>query len=173
MDTLKKLIKGKNFTKPDQILYLYAKTYLPTLFLQEDKVGMAHSIEARIPICDNELVSFSTSTPIEYKLFNNTLKYLTKETMKNKLPPALYGQSKKGFPTPISKWFRNELRSYLYDVLAGDRIRSRNIFNCGYLKKMLDRHCNGFTDTLFDYNNASRIYSILTVELWHRVFIDR
>ena len=173
VNTLKNLIGDKGFSDSDQVLYLYAKVYLPALFIQEDKVCMANSVEARVPICDNELVSFSTSIPMEYKLFNNTVKYLPKEAMKDKLPPSLYAQPKRGFPTPISKWFRSELKEFLYDVLTGERIKNRNIFNCNYLKKLLDTHCHGFSDTLFDYNNATRIYSILTVELWHRVFIDK
>lgn len=172
ISTLENLIAGKTFEPTDRILYLYAKTYLTTLFLQEDKVGMAHSIEARLPLCDNELTRFSMSIPMEYKLYGHTLKYLTKESMKDKLPPSLYHQPKMGFPTPISKWFRKELKDYLYDVLGGERIRKRNILNCDYVKKLLDRHCLGHGETLYDYNNASRLYSLLTIELWHRVFID-
>jgi len=53
---LEKRISGKSFSDEERLMYLYVKTYLPTLLLQEDKVGMAHSIEARIPYCDNEVV---------------------------------------------------------------------------------------------------------------------
>lgn len=151
---------------------LYLKTYLAELFMIEDRVGMANSIEARTPLCDNELVEFALSVPIEHKLHDHTLKFIPRETMKNRLPRLLYDQPKKGFPTPLVPWFRGPLRSHLYDVLTGEPIRKRGVFDTTYLKKMLDDFCNRKSDTLYDYAAANRIFSLYTIELWFRIFMD-
>src|SRR3989338_7829321 len=119
----------------DKAQYLYLKTYLPSLLVVEDKMGMAHSIEARTPFCDNELVDFANSVPMRFKLYNNELKHLVKQSMKSDIPSILYHQPKKGFPTPFSLWIRKDLKEYVYSVLLGERARSRGIFDQRYVKK--------------------------------------
>ncbi|RMF06286.1 asparagine synthase (glutamine-hydrolyzing) [Candidatus Woesearchaeota archaeon] len=171
-ETIRRVLGKRNFSDIDKTQYLYLKTYLHTLFVLEDKIGMAHSIEARTPLCDNEIVEFAGRIPIEVKLHNNTLKAIPKAAMKGKLPEILYKQPKKGFPTPIVLWFRGPLRKHIYDVLTGRRIRERGIFNVDYIKKILDSFMRRRTDTLYDYAHANRIYSLYTIELWFRIFID-
>jgi len=168
-----KYLKGKKFSSTEQTFYLYLKTYLPTLFIQEDKVGMAHSIESRMPICDNEMIALSSRVPYQYKLYNNNLKYLTKMMMQEYFPKEFYQHPKMGFPTPISIWFRKELRSFVYDVLTSERVKARGIFNIKYIKKVLDSHSRWSRDTLYDYMRANKIYSLLSIEIWFRVFIDQ
>ncbi len=172
VSTIDKYVQGKNLTYTDKVQHLYLKTYLPSLLVIEDKMGMAHSIEARTPLCDNELVEYATSISMKYKLHNNELKYIIKESMKSKLPSVLYSQPKKGFPTPFSLWVRGELKDYLYDLLLGERARARDVFNMDYVKSLLDKHCNIKRDTLFDLVNAARIWSLVNIELWFRLFID-
>ena len=170
--TAKKIFPNDQMDNIDKIQYIYLKTYLPSLLIVEDKMGMAHSIEARTPICDNELVDFALSIPMEYKIYNNTLKYIIKEGMKDKLPEVLYKEAKRGFPTPLSKWFRRELKEYVYSVLLDEKTKKRGIFNMRYVKKILDRHCNSKTDNLLDLVNANKIWSLLCIEMWFRIFID-
>ncbi|MEW6095271.1 MAG: asparagine synthase C-terminal domain-containing protein, partial [bacterium] len=173
LGTIRKILNGKKLNRVERSNYLYLKTYLPTLFILEDKVGMAHSIEARTPICDNELVDFALSLPVKYKLYNNELKAIVKEGMREKLPLILYEQPKKGFPTPFAIWFRKQLKQFAYDILLGEITRRRGVFNMRYIKELLDRHCNLKTNTLYDYTRANKIFSLLTIELWFRIFIDR
>ncbi len=49
-------------------LYLEAKTFLPGLFVVEDKLSMAHSLESRVPFLDNDLVDFAQRVPVRLKL---------------------------------------------------------------------------------------------------------
>ncbi|HNX81539.1 MAG TPA: asparagine synthase (glutamine-hydrolyzing) [Candidatus Omnitrophota bacterium] len=172
MDGLRSIISRSGLKDDDLIEYLYLKTYLPTLFIQEDKMGMAHSIEARTPLCDNEMVAFATSVPLIHKLKHNSLKFLTKEYMRGKLPDLIYRQPKKGFPTPLVQWYRGELKEFAYEALTGEKITHRNIFNTPYLKKFLDNFCARKSDTLYDYAIANKIYSLIAVEYWFRAFID-
>ncbi len=49
-------------------LYLEAKTFLHGLFVVEDKLSMAHSLESRVPFLDNDLVDFAQRVPVRLKL---------------------------------------------------------------------------------------------------------
>src|SRR5205085_317014 len=49
-------------------LYFEAKTFLHGLLVVEDKLSMAHGLETRVPMLDNELVDFALRVPVRYKL---------------------------------------------------------------------------------------------------------
>lgn len=157
----------------EKILRLYLKTYLPTLFIQEDKVGMAHSVEARTPLCDNEMVALALNVPLAMKLWGNKLKALPKAAMRPYLEKSLYALPKRGFPTPFARWYRREpLQSYVADLLFGRRTRERGLFNTETLKTLFHKNIRSKTDNLFDYERANKMYSFSAIELWFRIFID-
>ena len=166
LDTLYSLLDQAPENILDRVQYLYLKTYLPALFIVEDKVGMAHSIEARLPICDNEMVDFALSVPFEEKLRDYELKYIVKEAMREKLPDEIYRQPKMGFPTPIAKWFKNGLKDYLQKILLNEQCLDRGIFNPDIIKQFLREHLKG------QRNRQHILWQMLNVEIWHRVFLD-
>jgi asparagine synthase (glutamine-hydrolysing) len=172
LDAVKKILSGRTFTHTEQMLYLYLKTYLPTLFIQEDKVGMAHSIEARTPLCDNEMVALALSVPADVKLHKGTLKYVPREAMKGILPDLLYRQPKRGFPTPFARWFRRQLRGMMEDLLLSPRTLARGVFSAEGVNKLVQDHLRDRSEGLWAYARANAIYSLMAVEMWFRVFID-
>lgn len=169
---ISKHLKGKSDNNYERVFRLYLKTYLPTLFVQEDKVSMAHSVEARTPICDNEMLDFALKTPLSIKLFDRKLKYLVKTSMKDILPPIIYRQKKKGFPTPFAKWFKYDLKYHSRSQLLSDKIAERNIFNIKYLRKLLNCHNASSTENIVAYTRANKIHSLLMTELWGQQFLD-
>jgi len=171
LNTFNKVVDN-NIDDLTRIQQIYFRTYLPSLLVVEDKMSMAHSIEGRVPICEKNLVNFAFSIKPEERLKNLTLKSIPKEAMKDKLPAIFYKQEKKGFPTPLSLWLRNELNDYVYNILINKKTEERNIFNIKEVKKLLDKHYSRKTDYLLDRVNAARIWSLLSIEMWFRVFID-
>ncbi len=155
-----------------RVQQIYFRTFLPTELVVEDKMSMANSIEGRVPICQKDLVNFAFSIDPSIRLKNMGLKSIIKEAMRDKLPDIFYKQEKRGFPTPLSIWLRNELKEYIYDILLNKRARNRELFNIKEVKKLLDKHCNRRSDYLLDRVNAARIWSLLSVELWFKIFID-
>jgi asparagine synthase (glutamine-hydrolysing) len=153
---------------------LYLKTYLPTLLRQEDRMGMAHAIEARMPLCDNEFVDFGLQLTLRQKLAGGTLKAVPRRAMQHRLPPYLYSLPKRGFPTPFARWFRRDpVRGTMEDLLLSRQARERGILRPDYVAKLWRRNTESIGDTLADYARANRLYAIATVELWFRTFIDR
>jgi asparagine synthase (glutamine-hydrolysing) len=147
--------------------YTDIKTWLPDdLLLKADKMTMAASLELRVPFLDHKVLEYSLQLPDRYRLNGNVGKYLLKKLMEGRLPSETIYQKKKGFPVPIERWFRNELYDDVAEILLSGRALERNYFRQDYVRKTLDRHKSG------KENRSRRIMSLLTLELWHRQYID-
>lgn len=152
----------------------YLRTYLPTTLLQEDKLGMAHSLESRTPLCDNELVDLALGLPLSTKLHGGQLKAIPRAALREELPAGLLGLPKRGFPTPFARWFRRPpLRAHLEDLLLGRSLRERGLFAPRALERLLAANTASRTDGLRDYARANTLHSCSLIELWFRRFIDR
>lgn len=87
------------------------------LLLYADKISMATSLEARVPMLDTELVQFVESLPIEYRLRWGKGKIVHKAMAERYLPADIVHRPKKGFQVPFSAWSRNEWRVWLEPLL--------------------------------------------------------
>ena len=94
------------------------------------------------------------------------LKYILKKALSGALPKEILSRGKMGFGVPLNTWFRNELKNYSYEILMSDKSINRGYFKREGIKNLLDEHMTGRA------NNSSRIWSLLNLELWHRMFID-
>jgi asparagine synthase (glutamine-hydrolysing) len=150
-----------------RMLYVDTKLWLPDdLLARGDKMSMAASLEARVPLLDHRVVEFAASLPPHLKVRRLTRKYLLKNVSRAWLSPKIIERKKKGFPIPSSLWFRKEVRPYVRDMLSPAALERRGLFNPSFVGNLLDEHEVGFAD------HATLIWGLLSVELWHRLFID-
>jgi len=151
----------------DKILYTDIMTYLPeNLLVKMDIATMANSLEARSPFLDHKLIEFTAQIPSNLKLKGFTSKYILKRALKNLLPRKILHRDKMGFGLPIGEWFRRELRSYVQAVLLDKRCIDRGYFKKDAIQQLLDEHISGRMD------HGYRLWILLNLELWHRIFID-
>jgi len=151
-----------------QLLYADIMTYLPEdLMTKMDIASMANSLETRSPLLDHKLVEFAATLPSEFKL-NKALqtKYILKEAFKDILPREIYERGKKGFGVPVGRWFRNELKDYLKDILLSGKFEKRNILKKEAVLNLVTEHIEGRRD------NSERLWALVNLELWFRTFID-
>ena len=73
---------------------------------------------------------------------------------------------KLGFGVPIAEWLRKQMKDCAYQVLLDNKATKRGYFKPQSIKQLLDEHSLG------QVNHASRIWSLLNLELWHQKFID-
>lgn len=156
----------------DHLIYLDSKTYLPgDILVKVDRMSMAHSIETRAPLLDHKLIEFAQTIPASLKLRYDaeglTTKYILKKAATGLIPSEIINRPKQGFDVPIRRWFNNELRELLDDTLADQRTKQRGIFNERAIAQLLSEHRRGVRD------HARHLWGLLTLELWHRAFIDR
>lgn len=152
----------------DQLQYTDFMTYLPEdLLVKMDIATMANSLEARSPFLDHKLIEFVAQIPSHLKLGKRlTSKYILKRALKDFLPAEILNRPKMGFGVPIGKWFREELKDYMKEILLSSKTLSRNYFKEPKVTQLINDHISGKKD------NGYRLWTLLNLELWHRMFID-
>src|ERR1700738_1293627 len=76
------------------------------LLMRVDKLTMAHSVEARVPFLDHDVVEFATRLPASYKLKDGVGKSVLKKAAAPYLDDDLVYRKKQGFGAPMEEWFQ-------------------------------------------------------------------
>ena len=85
-----------------RLQYLDFHTYLPSDILTKvDRVSMAVSLEARVPLLSRKIIEFIFSVPESTRFYRGKLKGLLKEAYKDILPPEILNRKKMGFGIPF------------------------------------------------------------------------
>jgi asparagine synthase (glutamine-hydrolysing) len=93
------------------ILALDFCTYLPgSVLTKVDRASMAHGLEVRPPMLDNEVIDWAFRIPSSLKVRRARSKYLLQRAAANHLPAEVVLRRKKGFGIPLGKWLRGPLR---------------------------------------------------------------
>ena len=151
----------------NRMLYVDTKLWLADLLLARgDKMSMAVSLEARVPLLDHKLVEFAATLPQNLKLRKFTRKYMLKKVSKAWLPPEILNRKKQGFPMPTSSWLRKEARTFMRDILCPSALRRRGLFDPPFVEKLMGEHERGFAD------HGPLLWGLMNVELWQRIFMD-
>ncbi len=101
----------------NRLLYVDAKTFLLDDNLAKvDRMTMANSLEARVPLLDHELVERMARIPPRIKSKGLQTKRLLRRAVRNLLPPEIRKGTKKGFTPPLPFWIKNELKGFLGEV---------------------------------------------------------
>jgi len=152
----------------DRLLYVDTKTVLPeSLLLLTDRMGMAASLEVRVPLLDNRVVDFVRHVPARYRAGTFELKRLLKAAATGLVPDFVLSRAKRGFGTPMGTWLRGDLRPLVEDLLSADRLRRQGLFNVAAVRDIIAAHAAGRED----YTEA--IFSLLTFEVWRERFSVR
>jgi hypothetical protein len=64
------------------------------------------------------------------------------------------------------KWYRNELSSYIKEILLDQKTMNRSYLNKNFISKIVYEHMNG------THNHINEIDKALTVELTHRFLLE-
>lgn len=150
----------------NRLLELDIKTYLADDILTKvDIASMAHSLEVRCPLVDQDLMVFAASLPGSAKMRGLKTKLILREVAKPLLPPAILSRRKQGFGLPVDRWMRDELAPLSRDVLLDQTARERGIFEPQAVERLLEQHQRGEP-------RGDQIWAMMMLELWYREFID-
>jgi asparagine synthase (glutamine-hydrolysing) len=164
-------------------LYFEAKTFLHGLFVVEDKLSMAHSLESRVPFMDNDLVDFAMQCPVGMKLNNlaevlkinenepgdkqskffqktNDGKQILRDVMSHLIPEDITRAEKQGFSSPDASWFKGESMKYVRRVLLEGTPMIYDYLDRNTTQRLIDDHLTG------KENRRLFIWSLLNVENW-------
>lgn len=167
----------------NQSLYFEAKTFLHGLFVVEDKLSMAHSLETRVPFMDNDLVDFAMRCPVDLKLNNlanvvrineneqgdKRAKYFRKtsdgkqilrDMMGKFIPNDITKAAKQGFSSPDASWFKGESIDFVRERLLSKRAPIYDLLDYTATTDLVQQHLNG------EQNRRLLIWSLLNVNEW-------
>ena len=168
----------------NQSLYFEAKTFLHGLFVVEDKLSMAHSLETRVPFMDNDLVNFAMRCPIYLKLNNisnnikidendnstrkqeryfletNDGKKILRKVMKQYIPDEILNAKKQGFSSPDASWFKGESIDFVKSIIKNPKARIYEVLDNKTINNLVDEHLEGKN------NRRLLIWSLLNVNNW-------
>jgi asparagine synthase (glutamine-hydrolysing) len=148
------------------ILEVNQNTYLPDdLLIKADRCSMAASLEARAPFLDHKLAELIAPIPLNFKLKGSTTKFILKEASRGLLPDSIIDRKKHGFGVPLGAWLRKDM-SLVKDLLLSARAERRKLLNRETVQTLIAEHESGQRD------NNRILWSLLTLEMWHQVFID-
>ena len=137
------------------------------LLMRVDKIGMANSIEARVPFLDHRIVEFSMNLSPEQKVPNKRIsKYILKKAVESILPNDIINRKKQGFWAPVNEWLGNEWYDYAYSKIIDSRLMKEGIFDKNYIINIFEKHKQS------KQNHGKRMFSLLMLFLWHERFFN-
>jgi asparagine synthase (glutamine-hydrolysing) len=144
------------------------RTQLAEEFLfMTDRFSMAHSLEARVPFLDHNLVETVFRIPPSIRTAAGDLKYLFKRAIGDLLPKPLLSARKRGFVIPTKLWLRRELRPLVERLLHPDRLRRQGLFHATFYDSYVLPHLDGKADF------TSQVWAALMFQIWHLIYIEQ
>jgi len=130
--------------------------------LHADKVTMAHSLEARIPLFDPKLLNFASQLPSNIQMKQN--KHVMREAMRDVLPDFALSRPKQPFSTPIRGWFARELQPQIREKLMNQNHSILDLFDKKILNTILTNHFEGRE------KQEEVVFRLLTLVMWAERF---
>jgi len=159
--TLNSHVGGNRFAVSD------LKNYLPEdVLFKVDRMSMAHGLEVRVPLLDHHFLEFALGLPVDMRLRHGHGKWLLRKVAERYLPSALLEPRKQGFTIPIAQWLRGGMGEKVKEIFTSKSFASRGVIRPSRALHLLEMHRSGA------FNLGHRIWSIVILEMWFRVWMD-
>lgn len=151
-----------------KIPYLEMKLRLPEhLLMRVDKLSMAHSIEARAPYLDQDVIEFARTLHPKHKLRDGIGKYILKKAAEPYLDHDMIYRKKQGFGAPMESWFKEEdFGKRCMAAFERSRLTHDGFFDNTYFRDMLKHQMGSGGGYSF------QLWTVLNAVLWHESWIE-
>jgi asparagine synthase (glutamine-hydrolysing) len=147
-------------------MYVDSSVFLPDdLMVKNDRMSMAHSLEARVPMTDAVLTEFMWRVPPRLKMRGLRKKHLMRRAMEGLLPSVIVNKKKVGLEMPYSRWLRTELKDVLMTYLEPARLGETGVFRPEAVKALVDGHLEGRRD------HGRALWGLLNYMLWLELYV--
>ncbi|MSR69465.1 MAG: asparagine synthase (glutamine-hydrolyzing) [Phycisphaerales bacterium] len=92
------------------------------VLVKVDRASMAVGLEVRCPMLDHQLIEWAWRVPMRAKVGKLQGKLISRRLAARLCPQTTSTRPKQGFGVPLAQWMCNELRPWIEDLLAPDRI---------------------------------------------------
>jgi asparagine synthase (glutamine-hydrolysing) len=153
--------KANCFDRLSRQQYVDVKTYLvDDILTKVDRMSMAVSIEARVPLLDYHIVEFALNLPARMKLNGGRTKSILRQAVKGLVPQLVLDKSKEGFSIPMKHWLCTSLKSMMLDLLSKDSLQKHGYFDHQVVARWIQEHLDGRA------NHSHRLWSLMVFEMW-------
>jgi len=152
-------------------LYLQThKKVLPTILRCYDRYSMSNGLEIRMPFMDYRIVCFAFSIPWNSKVKGGYSKAIVRDMARPFMTDKILNRKDKiGFNSPLTEWFKGELREFLLDT-----VHTRDFLECGLINSLevtvLINELLNSDDMRFD--SGAKIWESMIPYLWKKAVID-
>jgi asparagine synthase (glutamine-hydrolysing) len=152
-----------------KIPYMEMRLRLPEhLLMRVDKMTMAHSVEARVPFLDHDVVEFAMRLPPSYKLADGTGKRILKKLAEPYVDHDLLYRRKQGFGAPMDKWFQEpNFGRRCIEALERSALCRDGYLDRDYIVGLLRAQVEG------RINYGFHLWTIMNAVFWHERWIER
>ncbi|MCL2315745.1 MAG: asparagine synthase (glutamine-hydrolyzing) [Actinomycetia bacterium] len=142
--------------------YVDLKTWLvQDMLVKADRMCAAHSLAARCPILDREMLRLALQIPTRFRVTREQTKVAFRGAAARQVPARNAERPKLGFPVPLMDWLRED-RYYQQVRDAFTSEEAREFFDQAFLLKLLDDHRAGHA------KNMRKIWSVYCFLVWYR-----
>lgn len=136
------------------------KSFVPFNLMQSaDRTSMAHSVEARSPFLNLDLIHFSLKQKADVKVKKGVTKPLIIHSMKERLPLEILNLPKKPFNPPIHSFIKNNFDE-IQEYLIGQQSQLVQYVTLDWIKKELIEFSAGLKE------NSTLIWGLVVLEKW-------
>jgi asparagine synthase (glutamine-hydrolysing) len=151
---------GRDFVT--QMMLVDLQSYLPgDILTKVDRMSMAVSLEARVPLLDHTIVEFALSLPRHLTMHDGESKWLLRRAVSGVVPQSVFERPKQGFAVPLRHWFRRELR-YRVEALLRDDSPIYDFADLAAVRRIAAEHQSARRD------HSLLIWRLLVLDLWLR-----
>lgn len=155
----KNFIPYKIPDKTESLVNFSVKTHLQTMFMQEDRLSMASSVEVRLPHVDLRIIELALSLSSKLKTLDKKEKYILRKLGKKLLPKEIYTRRKMAFPDPPSQ----------YDRKIETMFDKKEIFK----SKILGEIFQGNTENFFYKLPLRSRWELLAISRMEKIFFTK
>lgn len=145
---------------PVTLTSLITQTYLlENGIAQGDRLGMANSVELRLPLVDYKLVETVIGLRKNYPDHKLHAKFWLKQALRGTLPDELLNRPKQGFAPPVHEWHQHLFQKY------GALLKDGALVEAGVLTSAAGR---ALSEGPFPPGVSPVSFKALVLELWTR-----
>jgi asparagine synthase (glutamine-hydrolysing) len=143
-----------------QMMLVDLQSYLPgDILTKVDRMSMAVSLEARVPLLDHVVVEFAASLPSSLKMRDGTGKWIFREAIRELVPRSVLEKPKQGFGVPLRRWFREDLR-HRVDALRRPDSPIYEFVDRDAVGRVAAEHGSGRRD------HSGMLWRLLVLDVW-------
>ncbi|MEO0344831.1 MAG: asparagine synthase (glutamine-hydrolyzing) [Pseudomonadota bacterium] len=131
----------------EAMMAMDAASYLPDDILTKvDRAAMSVSLETRVPFLDPDLFRFAWSLPFSFRIEGGETKRVLRQVLAKRMPHELLESPKVGFDLPLDAWLRDDLRTWVDDLLSPASLSADGTFDVAHVGTLWSQHQSGAAD---------------------------